>query len=177
MSPMTRWMPVSVVLSAAIVAALLVTGCRAPDEPSASGEYQYEFGDVAIPKASADEPVLPAFSRHLAERYLEQGTRAWNGEHQCVTCHTNGTYMVTRPALTASLGKPPEATYDFFLHALDELRKEPPDRDDQSISPGQVVYVAAGLAEWDRHVSGKLSDVRGAERHGHLGIANLLAAL
>ena len=31
---------------------------------------------------------------------------AWNGSRKCVTCHTNGTYMVIRPALSARVGAP-----------------------------------------------------------------------
>ena len=131
------------------------SGGQAPTGSRA--EHQYRFGDIAIPKASADEPILPEPSRELAHRYLEEAATAWTGRNRCVSCHTNGTYMVTRPALTASLGRPPAAMHDFFLTVLEELRQDPPQRRARGLWPAQAVYVAAGLAEWDHHVSGRLS--------------------
>ena len=120
-------------------------------------EYQYKFEQITIPKASAEEPKRTDVSVELAQKYLEDGSVAWSGERKCVCCHTNGTYMVTRPALSLSLGRPPEDTRQFFLTALADLQNEQRDRLKQAIRPAQVIYIAAGLAEWDAHVSGTLS--------------------
>lgn len=123
----------------------------------AADDYQYKFDDVTIPRASGEEPVLPQVSLQLAQQYLEQGSVAWSGERKCVSCHTNGTYMVTRPALSSSLGKPPEETHEFFLTSLQQLGEERRERLKQATRPAQVIYVAAGLAEWDLHVGQALS--------------------
>lgn len=163
---MSRWMCRTLLVLVEVVAAFLVTACVEAGEPKARDDYQYRFDDVTIPRASAEEPILPEASRQLAHRYLEQGAAAWTGQHQCVSCHTNGTYMVTRPALTASLGKPAAAMHEFFLTTLEEMLQDAPDLRDHALWPAQAIYVAAGLAEWDRHVSGHLS----AETEKALGL-------
>jgi len=125
--------------------------------PLCAEDYQYKFEQITIRKASGDEAKRPDVSLALALEYLEQGSVAWNGEKKCVSCHTNGTYMVTRPALSESLGQPPETTRQFFLSSLTQLQEEKRDRLKQSTRPAQVIYLAAGLAEWDAHVSHVLS--------------------
>ena len=124
---------------------------------AAADDYQYKFEQITIPRPSAEEPKRDAVSVDLAKTYLEQGSLAWSGERKCVSCHTNGTYMVTRPALSASLGQPPEDTRQFFLATLSKLQEETLDRLKQSTRPAQIIYIAAGLSEWDAHVSKQLS--------------------
>lgn len=126
--------------------------------PAGAEDFQYKFEQITIPKASGDEAKRPDVSLALATEYLEQGSVAWNGEKKCVSCHTNGTYMVTRPALSDSLGQPPETTRQFFLSSLTQLQEEKRDRLKQSTRPAQVIYVAAGLAEWDAHITHTLSE-------------------
>lgn len=118
---------------------------------------QYSFNDIAVPAAHADEPKLKTVSVQRALDYLEKGNTAWNGERRCVTCHTNGTYMVTRPALTTQVGKPPEAARTFLVSALKQKLATDRDKLLPGVQPAQVIYIAAGLAEWDAHVSKKLS--------------------
>jgi len=62
--------------------------------------YQYHFKNITIAPASAEEPRIQRFSPKLASDYVERGSLAWTGERQCVSCHTNGSYMVVRPLLT-----------------------------------------------------------------------------
>jgi len=135
----------------AILVGMLQSGSLEADD------HQYKFEQITIPKASADEPKRADVSVELAQQYLEQGSVAWSGEKKCVSCHTNGTYMVTRPALSPSLGEPPEDTREFFLTSLTKLQEEKHDRLKQATRPAQVIYIAAGLAEWDAHVSGSLA--------------------
>lgn len=123
--------------------------------PALANDHQYRFEQILIPKASADEPKRAAVSAELAARYLENGSQAWNGERKCVSCHTNGTYMVIRPSLSRSLGEPNEDTRQFFLKSLTDLKTEKPERLRQSTRPAQVIYIAAGLAEWDAHLTKK----------------------
>jgi squalene-hopene/tetraprenyl-beta-curcumene cyclase len=118
--------------------------------------YQYHRKDVTYARPSPAEPKVP-FSAGLAATYLEQGTLAWTGERQCVACHTNGSYMVVRPLLTAQLGPPQKEMRDFFVKTLhEELATDPADLRPE-LDATQPVYVAAGLAIWDAHVTHRLS--------------------
>jgi squalene-hopene/tetraprenyl-beta-curcumene cyclase len=65
--------------------------------------------------------------------------------------------MMIRPSLSPSLGLPPEETREFFISALSKLQEEKPERLKQATRPAQVIYIAAGLAEWDAHVTKTLS--------------------
>jgi squalene-hopene/tetraprenyl-beta-curcumene cyclase len=131
---------------------LLVAGSLpAADQP------QYELGDVKIPAASADEAKLGSVSVELAAQYLEHGARSWSAGRKCISCHTNGIYMTIRPALSSTLGPPPEDTRRFFLKTLATLREEDREALTRSTRPAQVIYLAAGLAEWDAHVTQTLS--------------------
>jgi squalene-hopene/tetraprenyl-beta-curcumene cyclase len=118
---------------------------------------QYESGNIRIPAASADEPRREDFSLPLAVEYLEKAAAAWNASRKCVACHTNGIYMVVRPALSAKLGPPPE---DMRRHLVTELRTlAEMNREElqKSTRPAQVINAAAGLAEWDAHIARGLS--------------------
>lgn len=126
--------------------------------PSQAEDHQYQFEKISIPKASADEKTRSEVSLQAAAEYLENGSLAWNGQRKCVSCHTNGTYMTIRPALTKSLGAPGESTRAFFLEQLAKLSAEPNEKLRESTRPAQVIYIAAGLAEWDAAITGKLSE-------------------
>lgn len=116
--------------------------------------YQYKVGDHYILRPSKDEPRIP-FSPRLAVDYMEQGTAGWTEQWKCVSCHTNGSYMVVRPLLTAELGVPQAKMREFFVSELDRLRSEPQDK--QVTAGTQIVYIAAGLAIWDAQVTHRLS--------------------
>ena len=119
---------------------------------------QYKSPEITIPAASADEAVRKEFSLAKADDYLEKGALAWTRQKGCVTCHTTGTYMQIRPALTETLGKPNTEVRELLIETLAELKKAKVADLRKSTKPAQVIYTAAGLAEWDRHVTGKLSD-------------------
>jgi len=65
--------------------------------------------------------------------------------------------MVVRPALTKSLGRPDESARKHFVTALEGIEKTPVEDLGKSTKPAQLIYTAAGLAEWDAHVTGGLS--------------------
>jgi squalene-hopene/tetraprenyl-beta-curcumene cyclase len=123
---------------------------------------QYESPDITIPPASADERVLKKFSLVKANDYLEKGALAWTRKRGCVTCHTTGTYMQIRPALTLVLGEPTEEIRELFTGELANFKKLKPAALQKGTKPAEIIYTAAGLAEWDRHVTGKLSKETGA---------------
>lgn len=124
---------------------------------AADPKPQYEFGSIKVSGASADEPKLGQISIPLALEYLEHGAQVWNSQRKCVTCHTNGIYMTVRPALSDKLGKPTESIREFFVETLKQLEAIEPDKLKQSTRPAQVIYLAAGLAEWDQHIIKQLS--------------------
>jgi squalene-hopene/tetraprenyl-beta-curcumene cyclase len=118
--------------------------------------YQYHHKDVTYLRPSAAEPAI-AFTPKLALDYMEKGAEAWTSEWKCVACHTNGSYMVVRPLLTPQFGQPQKAMREFFVTSLQEkLASDPSDLRPERDST-QEVYVAAGLAIWDAHVSHRLS--------------------
>ena len=141
-----------------VVAAVLVgLGLSLSHASAAEPNPQYELGDIKVVAASADEAKRETVSLPLALDYLEQGTQVWNGQRKCVTCHTNGIYMTVRPALSDKLGKPTESVRQFFVETLGQLEGLEMEKLLQSTRPAQVIYTAAGLAEWDKHVTKQLS--------------------
>ncbi len=128
------------------------------DPQTRGDDHQYQFEKISIPRATADEKTRSEVSIQAAGEYLENGSLAWNGQRKCVSCHTNGTYMTIRPALTKSLGAPGESTRAFFLEQLGKLSTESVERLRESTRPAQVIYIAAGLAEWDASITGQLSE-------------------
>ena len=120
-------------------------------------KHQYHSGEISIPPASESEPFLRKFSPTLAVAYMEEGATAWTRERKCLSCHTNGTYLVARPSLTRSLGRPSEEIRNFAVQQLKKFRSTDLEKLRSGIRPTQVAYLAQGLAEWDAHVTGKLS--------------------
>ncbi|MFK7779361.1 MAG: terpene cyclase/mutase family protein [Gimesia sp.] len=126
-------------------------------KPDSKKKFQYKHEEIAIPKATADERVLKEFSLELADRYLEQGSIAWSKQRNCVSCHTNGLYLFARPELTTELGPPSVESRKFFITELRKMKQRDHEKLLTGFFPTQAAYIAAGLAEWDRHVSKKLS--------------------
>lgn len=118
--------------------------------------YQYHHKDVTYLRPSADEPKIPLTPK-LALAYMEQGAEAWTNEWKCVACHTNGTYMVMRPLLPSQFGPPQRALRDFFVSTLREKLALDPSELRPEEDSTQEVYLAAGLAIWDAHVTHRLS--------------------
>jgi len=118
---------------------------------------QYKSPDITIPAASANEPVLKQFSLAKASDYLEKGALAWTRKRNCVSCHTTGTYMQIRPALASVLGQPAKEVRQLFENKLIKNEKLPSAERRKGTMPAEIIYTAAGLAEWDQHVTGKLS--------------------
>ena len=87
---------------------------------TAAEPHQYAFASFVVPAATADEPRLERISTARAIDHLEQGSVAWSGQRRCISCHTNGSYMLARPALTAALGAPPRIDARFLPRATAE---------------------------------------------------------
>jgi squalene-hopene/tetraprenyl-beta-curcumene cyclase len=114
-------------------------------------QFQYQSGDISVPAATADEPKVTAFGPdtiRAARQYLDDGAHAWVREKSCVACHSTGVYMVERPPLTKLLGRPSDEVLADFVDSI-------------PAKPGgniQAVWRSSGLAAWDKHVTGTLSD-------------------
>ncbi len=118
---------------------------------------QYKYRDIEIAAPSSTEAVRQEVSVDHAERYLRDGALAWKGNKGCISCHTTGLYQTIRPSLTPFLGKPLDEMRAFFVEELRDFQKAKPEELQKSTTPAQVIYLAAGLAEWDAHVGNALS--------------------
>ncbi|HCO25557.1 MAG: hypothetical protein CME31_18860, partial [Gimesia sp.] len=125
--------------------------------PERAKKFQYQTDEIHVPGAYVDEPIRKEFSLQQAEQYLEQGSDAWTTQRKCVSCHTNGMYLLSRPELTPELGVPAREKRDFLIKELRKLEAMDREKQLSGIRPTQIAYVAAGLAKWDQHVSRKLS--------------------
>src|SRR5689334_19460618 len=135
------------------VAGLLFSGAALAQDPG----FQYKHGDIAIAKPSAAEPRIARFAVTPAIEYLDNGALAWARDQKCVSCHTTGTYLLVRPQLPAKFGKPSQEIYDFFISQLAAKKARPRAQMQFGSRQIEMVYLAAGLAEWDAHISGALS--------------------
>ena len=99
--------------------ALLLLGVALAEE-----SYQYSAGDIKIPRAKADEPVREVFSLTAAADYIDRGAAAWSEARKCVSCHTNGSYLLARPSLSPVLGAPPASMRAFFVSELKESQEK-----------------------------------------------------
>lgn len=124
---------------------------------AADQKPQYVVGETEIPPATAEEPVRAEVSVNKAQVYLELGARSWSTQQKCISCHTNGTYMIVRPALIPTLGKPNDSQRSFFLETLKVMAVEEKATLGASTRPASLIYLAAGLAEWDANVTKALS--------------------
>jgi squalene-hopene/tetraprenyl-beta-curcumene cyclase len=148
-------------LASLIMAAVTAAASGAEAGSATAPKAQYQFESITIPPARADEPKRPAVSAALAETYLRDGALAWKGSKNCISCHTTGLYLSTRPALAPYLGAPMAEMREFFVSELKEFQEMSAQAIQQRTKPAQVIYLAAGLAEWDAHLTRRLSPETG----------------
>jgi squalene-hopene/tetraprenyl-beta-curcumene cyclase len=143
---------------------LAAHGAMAADAPKPKPDFQYETVGIEVTLPTADEPKVAAFNAgtiKAAAKYLEDGAICWVREKTCVNCHTTGPYMSERTALTAWLGKPNDEVLTNFVDSIpDKPTQEAKEENGHKYYPGSEVSVwrSLGLAEWDKHVTGQLSD-------------------
>ncbi len=134
-------------------------------KPKPKIEFQYKSAGIEVPAATADEPKVAAFGPDTilaARKYLDDGANYWVREKNCVACHSTGVYMAERPALTPLLGKPSEEVLAQFIKSLpagigvgDPVLRDGSKYYGASI---QTIWRSSGLAAWDKHVTGTLSE-------------------
>jgi squalene-hopene/tetraprenyl-beta-curcumene cyclase len=145
------------------LSSLLIASAASFGAPPAKPTHQYLSGDIAISLPSSNEPKVKAFdasSIKAAAKYLDDGSLCWVREKSCINCHTTGPYMSERPALSPKLGAPQSEVLENFVKSIPKIivQKEVA-KDGLSYYPGSYssVWRSLGLAEWDKHVTGKLS--------------------
>ena len=117
---------------------------------------QYESGDIKIVAARADEPMRESFSLTAAKEYLAQSSQAWTEKRNCVSCHTNGTFMQLAPTLGPMFKEQVEQHRKFVVLESSKFKRAPATAIKSGRKPTQLAYVANGLAAYDE-VQGKLS--------------------
>ena len=129
-------------------------------------EFQYRSGDIAISIPTPDEPRVDNFgpeSIRLAAKYLEEGALSWVREKNCVNCHTTGPYLTERTAWNKAFGLPSAEVQADFAKTVPEKIKQvnETEKDGHKHYPGTFtsVWRSAGLAAWDRHVTGTTAEV------------------
>jgi squalene-hopene/tetraprenyl-beta-curcumene cyclase len=127
--------------------------------------FQYELDGVQYNIPSADEPRVSEFgaeSLTAAAKYLEVGAVSWARGRACVNCHTTGPYLTDVTSLSEHFGKPNEEVRASFAKAVPKEIEDVQEVNDNGHSyyPSAFfsVWRSAGLAEWDRNVSGQLND-------------------
>ncbi len=152
-----------------ILAVLLIPSvlfAATPPAPKPKPAFQYQSGDIQVSLPTADEPRVKRFgakSIKAAVKYLDDGSTSWVREKSCVNCHTTGPYLSERPALIPQLGKPSEEIVADFIEFVPKEIKEVKEKATKSgykHMPGAftAVWRSLGLAEWDKHVTGKTSE-------------------
>lgn len=129
-------------------------------KPKPKPEFQYKTEGIAISIPTAGEPKVAAFNADTikaASKHLDDGAVSWVREKSCINCHTTGPYMAERPALTQLLGKPNDEILTEFVESI----PSPTAKSEESkkrVGASTSVWCTMGLAEWDKHVTGKLSE-------------------
>jgi len=106
----------------------------------------------------ADEPVRAEMSTQKAIEFVDASALHWQRTHRCVTCHTNGFYLVTR----ADAGVDAPAYRESRQFASDYLKQYVADGQQPSGRGGAVegiVSTASFLAISDVKTTGKLGPI------------------
>jgi squalene-hopene/tetraprenyl-beta-curcumene cyclase len=121
--------------------------------------HQYRAGDIVIAAASPDEPRVESFNQNTvlaAAKYLDNGALAWMRKRKCMACHTTGTYMAERPALTPYFGSPKEEVFNKFRKGLPAKVQIGKGGGKRPVH--MLIWKTLGLAQWDQHIAGKTSE-------------------
>ncbi len=149
----------------AVTTATLALNADAYGQYSRKPAVQYQLDEVRVSIPSPNEPRVETFgpkSVLAAARYLEVGALSWVRGRSCVNCHTTGPYLTEYTAWSRQFGMPSEEVRASFVKAVPRdigVVKEA-DKNGHKYYPGAFssVWRSAGLAEWDRNISGELSE-------------------
>ena len=123
-----------------LTALLAVAASTAGEEPLAKPE--------APAPNSPDEPLAKQMSVAKAVDFIDRASLHWQRSRKCVTCHTNGAYLMARGQLKANPA-PHISVRNFFEQYVDGWAEKKPD-------PEGIVATASALA-MDDAAKGKLT--------------------
>ena len=110
------------------------------------------------PQISPDEQITDKFSFRKAVDYLDNAALDWQQRNRCVSCHTNGLYLVSKAEI-APADPPNTLVRDYTRNylAMYAIDKEPAKGDRGAIQG--IVSSAAFLAISDVRTTGKLDPI------------------
>ncbi|MDZ4687867.1 MAG: squalene--hopene cyclase [Planctomycetaceae bacterium] len=128
--------------------AILWCGHCAASEPVTAENY------VAPEANSKDEPLAETYSLEAAARFLDAAAIDWTTKRTCFTCHTNYSYLMARPLISAAPSDKAPA-HTFVRAALETIVVDRWEKRGPRW-PTEVVASGAILAFNDAHTTGKL---------------------
>ncbi len=140
------------------IAMFLITVVMATGQ-TAFGDDEADYGDgpEKPTRNRADEPLAESFSLAQAAEFLDAASHNWVKVRKCMTCHTNGLYLMSRSRLAEDLEVHDQVrafadgvVTDGWPEADTSDKKGPPD--------AEVVLLAAALSLDDSATTGELAD-------------------
>jgi squalene-hopene/tetraprenyl-beta-curcumene cyclase len=127
---------------------------------SLAAEQAVSPDNYIAPEAnSKDEPLAKSFSLEAAARFLDAAAIDWTKKRACFTCHTNYSYLMARPLISAPQPKTPQfeaaPAQNFVRAALETLVTERWETKGPRW-PTEVVASGTILAFNDAQTTGKL---------------------
>jgi squalene-hopene/tetraprenyl-beta-curcumene cyclase len=134
-----------------LLPAAAVAGVMFGASTAVQADEPVTFDNLVAPESNrADEPLAKKFSLQKAAHFLDSASLEWQRSWQCFTCHTNISYLIARPNISAD------------APALREVRKFAEEQVSlrwEEVGPrnhGEVVALAAALALNDAATTKKL---------------------
>ena len=141
---------------------IFIVGLSLTTKPSVFSEPNLDQVKKPSPN-SPDEPFAKAMSLVKAVEFIDRASLHWQESRECVTCHTNGAYLIGRAKLKGNPA-PHAAVRSFFEEYVAGWKNKQP-------GPHGVVATASALA-LDDAANGQLSETTryALLRHGKLSV-------
>ena len=104
----------------------------------------------------SSEPAADEFSLERAIAFMDDAAQMWNARHGCVTCHTNGLYLIAR-AERSTRARPYRETRQLAAAYLEDYVVKGEKPKGQRGAVEGIVTAASALAVSDMATHGRLS--------------------
>src|SRR5262245_60846108 len=113
-----------------LVAAACAAATLRPPLPNDTAAVDWEKHYVPywlpdLSRATPEEPRLAHYDEARATAFLDRVTLDWARRNKCVSCHTNGAYMMVRPLLDAPMPAGAEAEIRAAMVAFTDQQNTP----------------------------------------------------